>query len=69
MPRLVVQASDTTLEQSNQSRATMFYFHHPKPFIQKAVAVQIAQRRAEPLPDNRVIIVERRGPASPVPLR
>ncbi len=37
----------------------MFYFHHPKPFIQKAVAVLIAERRTEPLPDNKTIIVER----------
>ncbi len=36
----------------------MFYFHHPKPFIQKAVAVMIAQRRTEPLPDNKVLVVE-----------
>lgn len=38
----------------------MFTFKHPKPFLQKAVAVQIAERKTEPLPDNKILIIERR---------
>ncbi len=41
----------------------MFFLHHPKPFLQKAVAVQIAERRLVPLPDNTVLIIEKPEPA------
>ncbi|MES2898359.1 MAG: hypothetical protein V4723_01460 [Pseudomonadota bacterium] len=47
----------------------MLFFNHPKPFMQRPVAVQIAERRAEVLPDTRTIIVERKTlnpePAAP----
>jgi hypothetical protein len=36
----------------------MFWFHHPKPFNQKAVAVQIVQRKAAAVRDTTLIIVE-----------
>ncbi len=40
----------------------MLFFNHPKPFIQRPVPVQIAERKAEALPDTRTIIVERKSP-------
>ena len=36
----------------------MFWFHHPKPFNQRAVAVQIVQRKASAARDTSLIILE-----------
>ena len=41
----------------------MFWFQHPKPFNQKAVAVQIVQRKAAAARDTSLIIVETAKPA------
>ncbi len=43
----------------------MLFFHHPKPFLQKAVAVQTVQRDSAAPPDTRVIIVERKVKETP----
>ncbi|WP_426209496.1 hypothetical protein [Massilia sp. TWP1-3-3] len=36
----------------------MFWFHHPKPFNQKAVVMQIVQRKAAAVGDTSLIILE-----------
>ena len=41
----------------------MFTFKHPKPFIERPVAMQIVARKAQALPDLTVLIVEK--PALP----
>ena len=53
----------------------MLWFNHPKPFLQRPVAMQLVACRAQALPDLRVLIVETRalpavfvihpGPADP----
>lgn len=52
----------------------MFWFHHPKPFNQRAVVMQIVHRKAAAARDTSLIIVENtaQGPqteaeASPQP--
>ena len=41
----------------------MFWFHHPKPFNQKAVVMQIVQRKAAAARDTSLIILETARPA------
>ena len=41
----------------------MFWIKHPKPFIQRPVAMQVVARKAQSVPDLHVIIVE--TPAEP----
>ena len=36
----------------------MFNFIHPKPFNQRAVAMQVVARKTEALPDLHVLVVE-----------
>ena len=36
----------------------MFTFIHPKPFNQRAVAMQVVARKAQALPDLHVLVVE-----------
>lgn len=36
----------------------MFTFKHPKPFIQRPVAMQVVARKAQVLPDVRLIVVD-----------
>lgn len=36
----------------------MFWFQHPKPFNQKAVVMQIVQRKAAAARNTRLIIIE-----------
>lgn len=36
----------------------MFTFIHPKPFNQRAVAMQVVARKTEALPDLHVLVVE-----------
>ncbi|MES2128999.1 MAG: hypothetical protein V4463_17155 [Pseudomonadota bacterium] len=36
----------------------MFFFRHPKPPSNRAVAVQVVQRSATPVPSTTVIILE-----------
>jgi hypothetical protein len=46
----------------------MFNFIHPKPFTQRAVAMQVVERKAALLPDLKVLVVEtRRAPAVSAP--
>ncbi|MES2321211.1 MAG: hypothetical protein V4633_03000 [Pseudomonadota bacterium] len=45
--------------------ASMFNFVHPKPFLQRAVAMQIAERKAALLPDLNVLVVETKQPEPP----
>lgn len=40
----------------------MFSFKHPKPFTQRAVAVQVVARKTQALPDLRVLIVNKMPP-------
>jgi hypothetical protein len=45
----------------------MLFFRHPRPVIDgRAVAVQIAQRKAEATRDNHVLVIERK-PGQPPP--
>ncbi len=41
----------------------MFWFQHPKPFNQKAVVMQIVQRKAAQAMDTKLIILD--APAPP----
>lgn len=41
----------------------MFTFRHPKPFIQRPVAMQVVARKEQALPDTKLLIVE----TAPVP--
>ena len=36
----------------------MFFFKHPQPYIRKVVAEQIVARKAQDLPETRVIVVD-----------
>lgn len=36
----------------------MFTFRHPKPFIQRPVAMQVVARKAQALPDLHTLVVE-----------
>ena len=39
----------------------MLWFNHPKPFIQRPVAMQVVASKAQALPDLRLLIVETRA--------
>ena len=45
----------------------MLFFKHPTPFIQKPVAMQVAERKTAALPDHKVIVVERRARVTAFP--
>ena len=45
----------------------MFWFHHPKPFNQRAVVMQIVQRKAAAARDTSLIIVEPPAPQAEAP--
>lgn len=44
----------------------MFTFRHPKPFIQRPVAMQVVARKEQALPDTKLLIVET-APAPALP--
>lgn len=43
----------------------MFFFHHPKPFLQKPVAVMVVASRARALPSVHLLIVEQSAAGRP----